>query len=374
MLYHLFYPLRLESEVLGFLNVLRYIPFRALLATVSALILGFILGPWFIHKMKAKNMGEVIRSDGPKRHFEKRGTPTMGGCVILIAVVVSTLLWSDLTNIFIWLVILITLGYGIIGFIDDWRKFRQRNSEGLRASSKLALQFILAIGVIGFLFLGHIPGEWQEIKWRISLPFIAFEKHPFSLPAFIYIPFAVLIVVGMSNSVNLTDGLDGLAIGPAIIAAGTYTIWAYLSGAKIGGFNIAHYLDIPSIQAVAELMIFGGAIVGAGVGFLWYNTYPAQVFMGDVGSLSLGGALGILAVLTKTELLSFILCGIFVLETISVITQVISYKLTGQRIFRMAPLHHHFELKGWAEPKIIVRFWIIAIMLALFSLASLKLR
>jgi len=284
-------------------------------------------------------------------------------------------LWADLHNHFVWITLAITVGYGLIGFIDDYLKLRFANSKGLPGKFKLAFQVSLAAVMCLYLYYDTtLPAEWLGLRHHLAIPFVAFQKHPVELPGWLYVVFASFVIVGTSNAVNLTDGLDGLAIGPAMVTAAAYLVLAYVASLVIFGINIAVYLDIPPIPEARELTIFCGALIGAGVGFLWYNTFPAQVFMGDVGSLSLGGALGTLAVLTKNELLSIVLCGIFLLEALSVITQVASFKLTGHRVFRMAPIHHHFELKGWAEPKIIVRFWIISIMLALFSLSSLKLR
>jgi phospho-N-acetylmuramoyl-pentapeptide-transferase len=285
-------------------------------------------------------------------------------------------LWADPGNFMVWVVTAITSSYGVIGWIDDARKIKKKNTGGLAGRYKLLLQFAIAIAVCGYLWYGEtgLPADWIAIRNRLAIPFVAFSKHPVVLPSWLYVAFAAFTIVAMSNAVNLTDGLDGLAIGPVMINAGTYLIFAYLAGATFFGKDIATYLDIPSVSSVEELAIFCGALLGAGCGFLWFNTYPAQVFMGDVGSLALGGALGALAVVTKNELLSVVLGGIFFVEAVSVITQVASFKLTGKRIFLMAPIHHHFEKKGWAEPKVIVRFWIIAVMLAIASLSTLKLR
>ncbi|MCP4195669.1 MAG: phospho-N-acetylmuramoyl-pentapeptide-transferase, partial [Proteobacteria bacterium] len=284
-------------------------------------------------------------------------------------------LWADLHNDFVWLTLAITVGYGLVGFIDDYMKIKDKNSKGMPGKFKLLFQISLAGVIFLYIFMDNeLPADWLLIRERLAFPFIAFEKYPVAIPGWLYVIFATFVVVGTSHAVNLTDGLDGLAIGPVMINTLTYLLLAYVAGLTFFGINIAVYLDIPSIPMSSELTILCGAIIGSGVGFLWYNTFPAQVFMGDVGSLALGGTLGMLAVLTKNEFLSVILSGIFVLETLSVITQVVSFKLTGRRIFKMAPIHHHFELKGWAEPKIIVRFWIISVMLALVALGSLKLR
>jgi len=375
VIYYFLFPLHIYPS-LSFLNVLRYVPFRVLAATMTALMLTFSLYPWFIRRLQSKQIGQVIREDGPETHFSKAGTPTMGGALILLALLGSTVLWADPSNSMVWIVTSITVAYGLIGYIDDAAKIGQKNSAGLSARYKLLLQFTIALLICGYLFYGDrgLPHDWSTLRERLSVPFLAFEKHPLALPEWLYVIFASFVIAGTSNAVNLTDGLDGLAIGPVMINAGTYMILAYLAGLTLFGYDIARYLDIPSIASASELAIYCGAMIGAGVGFLWYNTYPAQVFMGDVGSLSLGGGLGALAVMTKNELLSIILGGVFFVEAVSVIVQVGFFKLTGRRIFLMAPIHHHFEKKGWAEPKVIVRFWIISIMLAIFSLATLKLR
>jgi phospho-N-acetylmuramoyl-pentapeptide-transferase len=382
MLYELLYPLRHDASWLRWLNVVRYVPFRIIAATMTAMLICFLASPWFIRELQKKQIGQVVRDDGPESHLKKTGTPTMGGALILLAVLGSTVLWCDLRNVFVLGAAAVTAGYGVIGYLDDYLKIRQRNPKGLAARYKLLGQFLVGVAVMGYVFLAreHVPADWWEIRGRLSVPFVAFGKHPISLPIWAYIIFAVLTVVAMSNAVNFTDGLDGLAIGPVIFNAGTYLIWAYLAGATFGianvaqRFEVAKYLDIAGIASVGELSVYCGAMLGAGIGFLWYNTYPAQVFMGDVGALALGGGLGTCAVFTKNELLSVVLGGVFFLEGVSVVTQVASFKLTGKRIFLMAPIHHHYEKKGWPEPKIIVRFWIISILLALVSLASLKLR
>ena len=375
MIYYFLYPLH-EHPALSALNVLRYVPFRALAATMTALLMTFFLYPWFIRRLQAKQIGQVIRKDGPASHLSKAGTPTMGGALILLALIGSTVLWADPRNTMVWLVAAITVLYGGIGYIDDAAKIRKQHSAGLSGRARLLLEFGIALAVCGYLWYGDsgLPADWQGLRDRLAVPFIAFQKHPLALPSALYVLFAAWVMVGTANAVNLTDGLDGLAIGPVIINAGAYLILSYLAGATFFGHDLASYLDIPSIASAGELAIYCGALIGAGVGFLWYNTYPAQVFMGDVGSLALGGGLGALAVVTKNELLSVLQGGIFVVETVSVIGQVFAFKVFKRRIFLMAPIHHHFEKKGWAEPKIIVRFWIISIMLALASLSTLKLR
>jgi phospho-N-acetylmuramoyl-pentapeptide-transferase len=381
MIYELFYPLR-HISALGFLNVLRYVPFRVIAATMTAMLFSFFVSPWFIRRLQAKQIGQVVRDDGPASHKVKQGTPTMGGALILISVLIPTVLWADPRNVFVWATTTVTVGYGVIGYLDDYLKIKAKNSKGVPGRYKLLAQTLIGSGVIGYLFFfkEHVPEDWWAIRGRLSLPFLAFNKHPIELPVWLYVIFAVFVVIAMSNAVNLTDGLDGLAIGPVMFNAGTYLIWAYLAGATFGlaGFSqkfvVAKYLDIASIGTMGELSVYCGAVVGAGLGFLWYNSYPAQVFMGDLGALSLGGGLGMCAVCTKNEVLSILLGGVFFVEAVSVIIQVGYFKMTGKRVFLMAPIHHHFEKKGWAEPKIIVRFWIISILLALLALASLKLR
>ena len=358
MLYHLFYPLASNLKIL---NIFKYLTFRTIYAMITALIVCFILGPWIIRKLEGLQARQVIRTDGPESHLEKQGTPTMGGLIILAAIVIPTLLWADLSNVYVWVTLTILGGYGLIGFVDDYKKVVEKNPKGLSARQKVFWQVLLAGGVAVFLYLR--PG-FNELLY---VPFFK-NFHP-DLGIF-FIFFAALVIVGASNAVNLTDGLDGLAIGPVAVNAATYMLFAYIAGHA----TLSAYLQIPRVIGAGELAVICGAMVGAGLGFLWFNSYPAEVFMGDVGSLSLGGTLGVIAVLTKQEILLVIVGGIFVVEALSVIFQVGSYKYRGKRIFRMAPIHHHFELKGVAEPKIIVRFWIITIILALVAISTLKMR
>ncbi|OGW66543.1 MAG: phospho-N-acetylmuramoyl-pentapeptide-transferase [Nitrospirae bacterium RIFCSPLOWO2_02_FULL_62_14] len=358
MLYLLLYPLHTEFAAL---NVFRYLSFRLIYAAITAFLIAFVLAPPLIRRLQAIKMGQHIREDGPSSHLSKEGTPTMGGILILFAVVLSTVLWADITNQYVWLALGAMLGYGVIGFLDDYRKFTGSKSKGLTAWQKIVAQGLLALAI--GLFFYSLPG----FSTKLSVPFFKNFMPDLGL---LYIPFAVLVIVGSSNAVNLTDGLDGLAVGPIMIASLAYTIVAYVVGNKI----VSDYLLIPHIEGAGELAVFTAAIFGASLGFLWFNTYPASVFMGDVGSLPLGAALGTVAVVSKHELLLLLVGGVFVIEAISVIFQVASFKSRGKRIFLMAPIHHHFEMKGWEEPKVVVRLWIIAILLALLSLSTLKLR
>ncbi len=359
MLYHLFYPLR---EHFSAFNVLRYLTFRSISAFFLTLLLVLILQPRFIRWFREHQLGQPIRDDGPQTHLGKQGTPTMGGLVIVTSVVLSTLMFADLLNIFVWLTVGLTVGYGVLGFMDDYKKVRIKNSKGVSARMKLLWQFGLAAFFVMVLVF-FAPG----FSTCVEVPFL--KNYRLDL-GYWFIPFAVLVIVGCSNAVNLTDGLDGLVIGPVMTVSFAYGVFAYVTG----NAKIAEYLQITHIAGTGDLAIFAAAMVAGGLGFLWFNSFPAQVFMGDVGSLALGGALGMLAVVTKQELVLVLAGGIFVLEALSVIAQVASFKLTGRRVLRMAPLHHHFELKGMAEPKIIVRCWIISIVLAILAIATLKLR
>ena len=360
MLYTLLYSMH---EWFSPLNVFRYITFRTSLAVATAMLASLILGPWIIRRLKVLHMTQQIRDDGPKAHIGKAGTPTMGGLLIMLCILIAILMWGDLKNIYIWTMIVALAGFGGIGFLDDYLKVLKQNHRGLRAYQKFGLQIALALAIGAFLYMNP-KDPYADV---LSIPF--FKKWLFDL-GLLYIPFSVVVMVGSSNAVNLTDGIDGLAIGLIAVAVLANGVLVYISGHK----GLAQYLQVLFLPGTGELTVFCGAMFGAALGFLWFNSYPADVFMGDVGSLGLGGALGTLAVITKHEIVLAIVGGIFVIETVSVMLQVASFKLTGKRVFRMAPIHHHFELKGWPEPKVIIRFWIVGIMLALLSLATLKVR
>lgn len=345
------------------LDVVRYLTLRAIFGVLTALGLSLFLGPMFIRRLISLQIGQSIRTDGPKSHLSKQGTPTMGGGLILFSIGVSVFLWADLSNRFVWAVVFITFAYGAIGWVDDYRKVVEKNSKGLPAKWKYFWQSTAAFAVAIFLYAyAQTPAETQ-----LFIPI--FKNVAIELGLF-YLLVVYFVVVGSSNAVNLTDGLDGLAILPTVMVGAALGVIAYV----VGNAKFATYLHIPYIAGAGELVVFCAALVGAGLGFLWFNTYPAQVFMGDVGALALGGALGVIAVIVRHEIVFFVMAGVFVMETVSVILQVASFKLTGRRIFRMAPLHHHFELKGWPEPRVIVRFWIMTVMLVLLGLATLKLR
>ncbi|MDM7481225.1 MAG: phospho-N-acetylmuramoyl-pentapeptide-transferase [Halomonas sp.] len=344
-------------------QVFNYLTLRVILAALTALMLCLWLGPWVIRRLVEGQIGQAVRDDGPQSHLSKAGTPTMGGAMILLAIAISTLLWGDLTNYYVWIVLLVTLGFGAIGWVDDYRKVVEKNPRGLPARWKYFWQSVVGLGAAITLYAtATTPAETS-----LLIPLFKDVALPLGL---FYIVLSYFVIVGSSNAVNLTDGLDGLAIMPTVLVAMGLAVFAYASGNAV----FANYLHIPFIQGTGELAIFCATIAGAGLGFLWFNTYPAQVFMGDVGALALGAALGVVAVIVRQEIVLFIMGGIFVLETVSVILQVGSYKLTGRRIFRMAPLHHHYELKGWPEPRVIVRFWIITVVLVLLGLATLKVR
>lgn len=362
MLYHLLYPFHAEIAVL---NVTRYITFRTGVASLTALTIGLALGPWMIRRLRKFQVGQVIRADGPASHGSKAGTPTMGGLMILMAAIVPTLLWADLTNFYVWIAVLSTLAFGAIGFVDDYLKIVRHSHHGLLPRYKLIAQVAVGLAVgTALLVLAH----YNLYSTRLIFPFF---KRLIPDLGWLYLPFAVLVLVFASNAVNLTDGLDGLAISAFAVSAVAFTALTYVTGHRV----FAEYLQLMRFSPLTgELTIFCGALVGASLAFLWYNSYPADVFMGDVGSLALGGALGTVAILIKQELLLPLVGGVFVIEALSVIIQVVSFKLTGQRVFKMAPLHHHFELVGWSEPKVIFRFLIISVIFAMFSLTTLKLR
>ena len=359
LLYFFDYLTQFES---GF-RVFQYLTLRAILSALTALLISFLVGPAMIRRLSNKNIGQSVRNDGPESHYQKAGTPTMGGTLILVGIATSTLLWGDLGNSYIWVALLVTMTYGIIGFIDDYKKVKLGNSDGLSARAKYFWQSVIALTAAIYLFkTAQVPAETQFI--------VPFFKEVVVDMGWTYVVLTYFVIVGTSNAVNLTDGLDGLAILPTVMVAGALAIFAYLTGHVM----FADYLAIPFIPKAGELIVFCAALVGAGLGFLWFNAYPAMVFMGDVGALALGAALGVVAVMVRQEIVLLIMGGVFVMETVSVIMQVASFKLTGKRIFRMAPIHHHFELKGWPEPRIIVRFWIITFILVLIGLATLKLR
>ena len=380
MLYLLLYPMAQRFTVF---NVLRYPSFRIVAAGLTALVLGLLLGPWFIERMRRLQYGHSnVREDTPDGHKKKVGTPSMGGALILLALVAATLLFADLRSRLVWAVLLVTVGYGAVGFADDYLKISRKNSKGLPGKQKLLWQALIVLAVyvvfltdwnfqLGTTFPFLTVGTFLDT--HVTHPFVPTRRFDLNL-AWAYVPFMLLVVVGTSNAVNLTDGLDGLAIGPSIVSAVAFLVLSYVAGTTIAGFSLASYLGIPPVHGAEEMGVFCAAMAGAGIAFLWFNTYPASMFMGDVGSLALGGALGMLAVLTKNEVVSAILNGVFLVEAVSVIVQVASFRTTGKRVFRMAPIHHHFELTGLSEPKIIVRFWIASIMLALVALMSLKLR
>ncbi|MFQ5546977.1 MAG: phospho-N-acetylmuramoyl-pentapeptide-transferase [Woeseia sp.] len=359
LLYLTEYLMRFES---GF-NVFSYLTLRAILGALTALILSFLIGPRMIARLSLNQVGQPVRDQGPSSHLPKAGTPTMGGALILTAIVISTVLWANLENRFIWIVLFVTLAFGIIGYIDDYKKLVLQDPAGLSAGKKLFWQSSAAIIAAVSLYLLAV----DPASTSLLIPYFKDLAVPLGL---FQVAVTFLYIVGFSNAVNLTDGLDGLAIMPAVLVGGALGVFAYVTG----NVNFSEYLDIPYVAGAGEILVFCSALAGAGLGFLWFNTYPAQVFMGDIGALSLGAALGTVAVVVRQEIVLAIMGGVFVVETVSVMIQVISYKLTGRRVFRMAPLHHHFELKGWAEPKVIVRFWIITVILVLIGLASLKIR
>jgi len=354
---------QLGQDIRAF-NVFNYLTLRAVLATLTALTISFIVGPAVIRKLTALKIGQSVRSDGPQTHLVKAGTPTMGGALILVSVAVTTLLWADLSNDYVWVALLTLLGFGVIGWIDDWRKVVEKNSRGLPSRWKYFWQSVIGLAVAVYLWqTASLPAHTELI-----IPFLKYATLTLSAAGFIALTY--FVIVGSSNAVNLTDGLDGLAILPTVMVASALAIFAYVAGNAV----FSKYLGIPFVPGAGELAIFCAAMAGAGLAFLWFNAYPAEVFMGDVGALALGAALGVVAVIVRQEIVLFIMCGVFVVETLSVMVQVASFKLTGKRVFRMAPIHHHYELKGWKENQVVVRFWIISMMLVLIGLSSLKLR
>ena len=351
------------KDVYSGFNVFSYITLRAIMAALTALVMSFVLGPIMIRKLLERQVGQTIRLDGPESHLPKQGTPTMGGALIIVVILISTLLWADLGNHYVWLVLGVTVAFGAIGFIDDWKKLVLQDPNGMRSRTKFLLQSLVGGIAATYLYIG----AQESYETALLIPYFKDVLIPLGA---LYVVFAYLVIVGTSNAVNLTDGLDGLAIMPTVLVGGALGLFAYVAG----NINFSEYLGLPYVIGAGEMMVFCAALAGAGLGFLWFNTYPAQVFMGDVGALALGAALGTVAIVVKQEIVLFIMGGVFVMETVSVMIQVASFKLTGKRIFRMAPLHHHYKLKGWAEPKVIVRFWIITVILVLVGLSSLKIR
>jgi len=351
------------SQFHSVFNVFQYLTLRAILGVLTALLISFMVGPWMIRHLSFRQIGQQVRDDGPESHLSKAGTPTMGGALILVAIAAATLLWADLGNRYVWVVLLVTLGFGLIGWIDDYKKLVLQDSDGLPARWKYLAQSVAGLLAAYFLWSSaDVPAATELI-----VPFFKGVAIPLGV---FYIVTTYFMIVGFSNAVNLTDGLDGLAIMPSVFVAAALGIFAYVAGNSV----FSEYLAMPSIPGAGELAIYCGALAGAGLGFLWFNTYPAQIFMGDIGALAVGAALGVIAVIVRQELVFILMAGVFVMETVSVILQVASFKLTGKRIFRMAPIHHHFELKGWPEPRVIVRFWIISVILVLAGLATLKIR
>ena len=363
LLYLTNYLAQFES---GF-NVFNYLTMRAILGALTALVLSFVIGPRMIRKLSVNQLGQPVRAEGPETHLLKAGTPTMGGALILTAIAVSTMLWADLENHYVWVVLFVTLSFGVIGYVDDYKKLVLQDPAGISARQKLFWQSLAAIAAAVFLYVNARQNGTLDTATELLIPYFKDLTLPLGI---LQLVVTYLFVVGFSNAVNLTDGLDGLAIMPAVLVGGALGVFAYVAG----NINFSGYLGVPYVAGSGEILVFCAALAGSGLGFLWFNTYPAQVFMGDIGALALGAALGIVAVVVRQEIVLAIMGGVFVVETLSVMIQVASFKLTGKRVFRMAPLHHHFELKGWAEPKVIVRFWIITVILVLIGLASLKIR
>jgi phospho-N-acetylmuramoyl-pentapeptide-transferase len=368
----LFYLAESLRDQVSSLNVVRYVSFRIMAAFISSLVICLVLYPWFIRALQVKSVGQVIREDGPKSHFSKAGTPTMGGVLIMVSILSSSLMWCQLTNPLVLITLSVGLVFAAVGFVDDMRKLTKKSSKGLSGKVRLAIEFAVILGVFAWFLYDRGPRAAYDL--RLYIPFMSAERYWFDLPFVAYLLLGAVVIVGTANSTNLTDGLDGLAAGPILTASATLLILCYVTGARLGSFDISRYLLIPKILGAEELAIICSAMMGATVGFLWFNTYPAEIFMGDTGSLGLGAQLGTMAVLTKNELLSVIIFGVFLFEAVSVILQTTYFKLTQRRIFPMSPVHHSFEMMGWPEPKIVVRFWIFSMLLAMVALASIKVR
>ncbi len=368
----LFYVAEHLRDEFSSLNLVRYVSFRIMAAFVTSLLICLVLYPWFIRALQRRSVGQAIREDGPKSHFSKAGTPTMGGALIMVSILMSGLMWTPLANPLVLMTLLMGLAFSAVGFVDDLRKLRSRSSRGLSGKVRLLIEF--AVVFAAFSAFLHFFGKATKYDLRLFIPFLSAERYWIDLPFLAYVLLGGLVVVGTANGLNLTDGLDGLAAGPTLTASGTLLVLTYITGAKLGSFDIPRYLLIPKVVGAEELAVLCSAVMGATIGFLYYNAYPAEIFMGDTGSLGLGATLGTMALLTKNELLSIIIFGIFVFEATSVIIQTAYFKITGRRVFPMSPIHHSFELMGWPEPKIVVRFWIVSLILAMVALASVKVR
>lgn len=359
-------------DLMSSLNIVRYVSFRIMAAFITSIVICLVLYPWFIRMLQKRRIGQVIRDDGPRTHHSKAGTPTMGGALIMLSILCSSLMWTDLGNPLVWVTLLVGVLFAAVGYVDDSRKLARKNSKGLPGRVRLLIEFAVVLTLFG-LFLAYV-GPSLRYDLRLYVPFVSAEKFWLTLPFAVYLVLGALVIVGTGNASNITDGLDGLLAGPILTASGTLLILTYITGARLGSLDLSAYLLIPKVVGAQELAIVCAATMGATIGFLYYNTYPAEVFMGDTGSLGLGGLLGTMAVLTKNELLSIIIFGVFFFEALSVILQTSFFKLTGRRIFPMSPVHHSFELMGWAEPKIVVRFWIASLLMAMVALASIKVR